>query len=517
MNKFLDKLIKTSANPYWLAIYRIGFGLFLIYYWIKFAEVMPLVWYGHSERTVAFINVVRHLWLVAIFVWTLGIGGRVTSVIQHVLLMLTLGKGRTLGLSAQEDLLMLISFWSMFLKLDGVWSLEAWLRKRKSPEAPVPLQPVWPVFMLGFNAGLLFFSAGVFKWLDPLWQQGNGFYYFYMQPWIKQDWTSPMLDQRWLMVLINHATIVLEVGLLVFLFERLRWVAALATFVFFGGLIFPASLGLIGFVGQFYGILFLSMTKLPGFLEKRLPPQLHYNPVTVPANPRLEKAVAPLLVFFMVLSLYSFSKPMLKRLVLPPSVVESALWKNTADHPLLEKLTFYTVRELSGELFTKVHIIGGVAYRLQSKLDDGTLLEPFAMFKPDKTCYPGMHYYPRFPGIVAYRVANFYHKLSIKPGYMLTSGDKRQLRGLVNLEYSHLTPEQKQRLREITVLVSAIPMPLDYEGNVRPWEKEPWVPLYTCSTSNQKLMLDEEHCRWSGIRPRPVNRQSRVPGLANYF
>ena len=62
------------------------------------------------------------------------------------------------------------------------------------------------------------FFAGISKSLDPFWVRGWGFYYTFLQPWIKLDVFNFMMDSKFLMITMNWLTVIGELAPLPLLF-----------------------------------------------------------------------------------------------------------------------------------------------------------------------------------------------------------------------------------------------------------------------------------------------------------
>ena len=86
-------------------------------------------------------------------------------------------------------MLKIAAFWSIFMIPQGPIFLKAGRSKLSAffgfdNEISI-ITPLWSVFLLGINLSLIITIAGIYKALDPVWLEGLGFYYSFLQPWDK--------------------------------------------------------------------------------------------------------------------------------------------------------------------------------------------------------------------------------------------------------------------------------------------------------------------------------------------
>lgn len=106
-----------------------------------------------------------------------------------------------------------LNFFAMFIP-PALW------RGDRSAETP---WSGWPLMMSGICVAVTITAAGFFKLIDPVWQEGMGFYYSVALPFLSPKHLWPLLDSWPMMWLGNWATIVVEcVTLPLFLLRRTR-------------------------------------------------------------------------------------------------------------------------------------------------------------------------------------------------------------------------------------------------------------------------------------------------------
>lgn len=94
------------------------------------------------------------------------------------------------------------------------------------------------------------FFAGISKALDPFWVRGWGFYYTFLQPWIKLDTFNFMMDSKVLMIVMNWLTIIGELAPLPLLFfSKTRKISVVLVAMMFVLLTFVFRIDAIGPTG----------------------------------------------------------------------------------------------------------------------------------------------------------------------------------------------------------------------------------------------------------------------------
>ncbi len=76
----------------------------------------------------------------------------------------------------EDTLFRLFAFLLIFLPLSEVWSLDAWLARRRG-RAPQPRRPAFALRLIQIQTCVVVFSAGLEKWLGAEWRDGTAMYY----------------------------------------------------------------------------------------------------------------------------------------------------------------------------------------------------------------------------------------------------------------------------------------------------------------------------------------------------
>ena len=106
---------------------------------------------------------------------SLGLCTRVAT-IASFLLLVSLHNRNPFILHSGDTMLRLSLFWSMFLPLGQLWSVDAWLRRRRGQPPPLALGFYSPASAgLVFQVFILYFFTGVAK-CNALWFQGDAMY-----------------------------------------------------------------------------------------------------------------------------------------------------------------------------------------------------------------------------------------------------------------------------------------------------------------------------------------------------
>jgi hypothetical protein len=82
-----------------------------------------------------------------------------------------------LPLSAGQHLLHMLTLFLVLSESGLVWSLDAWGAKRRGAPFVPKVQPVWPLRLLQYQVCLMYSSAALWKFLDPVWRDGTALHY----------------------------------------------------------------------------------------------------------------------------------------------------------------------------------------------------------------------------------------------------------------------------------------------------------------------------------------------------
>ncbi|MCH7728201.1 MAG: HTTM domain-containing protein, partial [Planctomycetes bacterium] len=162
----------------------------------------------------------------------IGYQTRVATIVSWVMLS-SLHARNPLILNGGDNLLLLMLFWSMFLPLGRVWSLDA---RRRSPVGVEKYKPVCSVATMAIMAQLCFmyFFSGIAKWNDE-WLSGDALNYVFRCDNFSLPLARTLLAWPRLLQLLTIGTMVLETfgPFLLFLPWKTKWIRyfLLAAFV----------------------------------------------------------------------------------------------------------------------------------------------------------------------------------------------------------------------------------------------------------------------------------------------
>jgi hypothetical protein len=118
----------------------------------------------------------------------------------------------SLPLSGAHVVIKGVLFCLIWADCGSVWSLDAWIDRRRGRGQPPRLYPIAPLRLIRFQIGLIYLSAGLWKLYSPLWRDGSALYYvlnnnlFHRFPYsLSSEWVGPL-------TLLTYATLVWELG-----------------------------------------------------------------------------------------------------------------------------------------------------------------------------------------------------------------------------------------------------------------------------------------------------------------
>jgi hypothetical protein len=182
----------------------------------------------------------------------IGWGGRAVAIIQFLAVVSFLTRNFP-TVSVNEQLYLILSFWTCFLPIDRRLAVER--NECKAPPA------AWPLHLLAINIGVYIFSAGLFKLDDPRWISGT-----FLQLLIQSQQFSPaqFANLATLAVplkMVNYGIMAFELlWLPLFYLPKTRTISLALLFSFFFGLIVPIRLDWIGEMGLCYVLALASMS-----------------------------------------------------------------------------------------------------------------------------------------------------------------------------------------------------------------------------------------------------------------
>ncbi len=260
---------------------------------------------------------------------------RIATIVSWVLLV-SLQARNPLILTSGDTLLKLLLFWSMFLPLGQVWSIDAKRRGQGPPSLHVASAATAGLILVIFS---MYFFTGLSK-CNHYWLSGEAMDYVLRLDIYATGFGQWMLDYPWLLKIICWLTVGGETlfPLLLFIpWHNDRW--RLFNLIFFWGL--HASIASVMVIGLFsFTSMIAWLALLPtSFWESRLVArmfpwvqarQIPLGPAR-PAMPLARGAVQLLAAFFLVYSLcwnLSNTTYPLARDLMPPSVRSVGKWTN---------------------------------------------------------------------------------------------------------------------------------------------------------------------------------------------
>lgn len=505
-----------AANPSLLALFRVAFALVGLAFSIRSLPFTGLVWYGESGllASQAVLSSLHALWIGVLCLILFGIGGRASWILHLVLATAILDTG--IGRSVQEALYLFPAFWMIFAELDRSFALRLrmsrpWIQVIGKHRGDWPA--AWPIYLFALHVGLVLLAAGLYKAADPLWQEGVGYYYTFLLPWIRVGSMEFLLDIRPVMYGLNYVALLGEIlFIFLFAFQRTRIVAIAILAAMFGQLIFPLRLDFIGWIGLTYVLALLSVERRA---SRRMASALHERQQLAPQRP----ATTGLLILACTLIVVCFSFVMVKDFmrgasydVPPRSSGESESSTSRAAPPSFPRLALsainnHTLRARRWTLFTRQHTLGIYEYRVIVRLETGEY-EPFRVFNPDKT--PGPYsagFVPRYLQALVYPVSDLAHRLTARPDYVPSEAELRPLKALVHFGLARMATQEAGRVRDVVLRISPVLMPERYEGSSKPWLAAEWTDFLSFDVRTGTYSISPPSMTFS--------RQSRVPGLSN--
>ncbi|HEY0376101.1 MAG TPA: HTTM domain-containing protein [Pyrinomonadaceae bacterium] len=527
LSSFIERLAKAEADPYFLALFRMGYALVAIVVVWRTYQQAGYLWEPGSlgyKTAVYFIFPALVALLLCILV---GFGGRAV-VILHFLVLCTLNYSfpnvRYLDFRFNQA----AAFWMLFMRLNKVWSLDAYLSRERIRREPAP--PAWPVYFLGITLSLWLLNAGWLKVVDPMWRDGLGFYYVFLLPWVKSANFNFLLDHLFVLKLLNYTAMAFEVSFIfLYCFRRTRFIAILLAIGFFIYLICPLRVDPVGQFGLVWCLGILSVTPLPKKLERALVrwrrrDDPNAGAAEIPAwHLRLRKYLIVGFAVYIVylfavfhvraMPFYVFRKGLVtfvgypfalldgteKALAKEPRAVRGMKWALDAayrplkavDAPLFTLNQYTTSLQFNG-LFGIDHSIAIFLYRVELEMDDGTREEPVKVFNEDMTAGPysdGL-FTPRYIQGAMYGVTGMCHRLATRPGYALSAAEVDVLKRLIGFSLFKLGGERAAYVRRAVIKVRPILVPYDYVGNARTWEARGWTDFYVYEPASGEYRIE---------------------------
>ena len=262
-----DNFFGAVPSPVFLSVFRIVYALVCMVLTYRYIYYIPLVHYGKSEDILKIIELTHYGWLFIISLILLGTRYRIFYLIHFILISLLYGSD--IGCF----MLKMGAFWMIFMVPQGTFFIKnKYLKFVGLSHTESFNTPKWSVFLLGLNLSFIITIAGIYKAFDPVWLNGLGFYYAFLQPWIKVEHSSFLLDHKWFIYPMNYLSIIFETfAFFLFFSQRTRWLSMIFMFCFLGLVLYPLRIDPVGPAGLTLLIVLCSLFRFPKFSMKHTP------------------------------------------------------------------------------------------------------------------------------------------------------------------------------------------------------------------------------------------------------
>ncbi|MDN5086593.1 HTTM domain-containing protein [Aliarcobacter butzleri] len=499
---FLGKFITKETSELNLAVFRVVFSLMSFYMIMNSYEFIPIL--NGLEDTSLYI--LFYLELISLSFIFLGIGGRLPYIfnflVGHYFLHGDVG----------TTMYLVVSFWMIFMGTDQ--KLQVFDVKSNSKISKVlffkPKAKFWPVFLMGVNLSFLITTAGISKHFDPIWLEGYGFYYTFLQPWIKVPWMSFLADYEWFMLMMNYIGIAVQILVLpLFLFKKTRLIATGLIVLKFSLLTFPLRVDMIGPLGILIGIFLFFAVK--------------YSKDTQVNFDFKSKLTNYYLLIVLILFILNFASMI--------GIAIGEYSENNLKYPKIkyplsyideqEKEVNQTILQFINELpiigfdsinkyrnfftllnqplgwfspFNTGHFIGRVYYDIGFYDNKGNFIEPINVFNKDGTMnstnYTNRIMFPRvlqnrmwLLGVLRHKLANNY---SLE---VITEKEKEILINFLNFFYEKAKKDVKFDGR-LEIYITDITLPSSFQGDVKPWLNN--NPIHLLQYDGKNIILKDK-------------------------
>ena len=501
-----NSYINAPVSSKILSAYRIVLGLLLLVQALEAKEYIDLINFDLSLAEVNHLKASWWVWVICIMAVILGLPGRLFYLLSY--LGVTYYFDPTVG----TNLLQIASFWLIFMGTTNdsrltISSKIPFLRKLNKYSPP---STSWSVYMLACNFILIISSAGLSKFFDPFWINGYGFYYTFMQPWIKHPFFNFLLNSESLMKIMSYLTIMSEIIVCLFLIKKYRWIGFFAMISMFFLLTFVMRIDPIGPVGLTICLGLASIIFYKKNLEAEKPTKiktyysylflfslLGFFKTVIIANPFIDGRVGyPKISFpysketttteIKIKGSNPYSKKNIKSIY--QNAKASYFWSfNFIDnlYPILGG--FYSP-------FNFKHFLARFYYRIDFYNSEGEQLvnkSNFNLFEFDGT----MHKKAWYSRILEQRVlSNRMWKIQmIHRDLLYDKGINEKDILFAKALFNHFAIKQHINPKDIRAIlkIKLIELPYSFKGNVMPWKKSPWIDFISFDNEKDSLSILE--------------------------
>ena len=509
INQFFkkNKFLNTQISPRILSVFRIIFGILLFSQAIQVYDYIDFISFDASLVEIEQLKTTWWIWTGCIVSVILGLPGRIFYVFSYF------GISYYLDPTVGTNLFQIGFFWLIFMGTTNdpkltISSKIPFLYKWNKHSPPSSL---WPLFLLACNFILIITSAGISKLFDPFWFNGYGFYYTFMQPWIKEPMFNFLLDSQFLMKTMSYLTILSEIMVCVFLVKKYRWVGFSLMISMFFLLTFVIRIDPIGPVGLVIciGLSAIFFSDKNHLVEKKAKVNSYYYylfivsiigffKTIIVTNPFIGDRVGYPKISFPYSKISSikefndkgnsdvYSKDSIRYLY--QKAKTSYLWSfNLIDnlYPVLGG--FYSP-------FNFKHFLARFYYRIDFYNPEGEQLvnkSNFNLFEFDGT----MHKKAWYSRILEQRVlSNRMWKIQmIHRDLLYDKGINEKDILFAKALFNHFAIKQHINPKDIRAIlkIKLIELPYSFKGNVMPWKKSPWIDFISFDNEKDSLSILE--------------------------
>lgn len=525
----LERSANNQMSPKALGLFRIVFFLFSLKLIWSSKDVYTIINYDETSKHYFSIATLFWLEISALILIVFGVGGKLPYVFNYIYGSLFLHGDVGTGMFN------LVSFWVIFAGLDSKYSIY-FNFKNKALNCllnyrSLPLK--WPIVLMSIHLGYTITTAGLSKIQDGVWDHHLGFYYTFIQPWIRSNTFDNLLNYKWLMFAMNWLTIISEsIALPLLLFRRTRLIGGINLVLMFALLTYPFRIDPIGPFGIVIGCIViassLGYSQAPEFVNSG-ENQLRFRMVKY-----LNKAG---LFFFISWTFSGFYYDIKKnvnssRLTYPmaggpferietkthginfPDVFRLPLLNVLNPEPLIHIVNQSILHAVSPKWFSPFnyyHFVGRAYYKICVE-HNGELIEPVKIFNEDGT----MNITDYYGNVLQERVLQnrmwvlglITHKLAAGITFNFFSGkEKKQVMALAS--FYHEKFKKMGYSGEILIKTRYITIPEKFMGNVKPWLEEPWYSILKYNPQNKEFKTMEKPLPYTAI-PIPIKDKIRI-------
>ena len=167
------------------------------------------------------------------------------SVVLALLLSLVQVAWNYLPLSGADAALRAFLFCLMWADCGSVWSVDAWLaRKRRGSQESPSTYPIAPLRLLRFQVALIYLNAGLWKFLNPYWRDGSAVHYVLETNLYHRFPGLLPVTLDWLIPFVTYGTLFWELGFAFFvLFRPTRRIAIALGIALHVGMLLTIEIG----------------------------------------------------------------------------------------------------------------------------------------------------------------------------------------------------------------------------------------------------------------------------------